>query len=70
MDDNDEILYCGTSTGDIAKVLTGYSSDVKESELKRAPCLVGCFGRLKIKKGKVKTTYIAECYRQGIVYLP
>lgn len=65
MDDKDEILYCGTSTGDIAKVYFGYPEDASQLDPKRPPVLIGCFGKYIGKKVKMPTGCTAECYSQG-----
>ncbi|KAK6624062.1 hypothetical protein RUM44_010920 [Polyplax serrata] len=60
MDDKDEILYCGTSTGDVAKVYFGQNDE--QSETIRPPVLIGCFGKYIGKKAKMPTGCTAECY--------
>lgn len=65
MDEKDEIVYCGTSTGDVAKVYFGYPEDETILEPKRPPVLIGCFGKYKGKKSKSTTGSTADCYSQG-----
>lgn len=50
MDRNDEVLYCGTSTGDILKIRLNYHHDRDILDTVQRPIMVGCYGRLDEKK--------------------
>ncbi|KAL0278596.1 UNVERIFIED_CONTAM: hypothetical protein PYX00_000371 [Menopon gallinae] len=66
MDENDEILYCGTTTGDVAKVYFGYPDNVEIGEPRRPPALIGCFGKYIGKNGRTANGNTAACYSQGV----
>ncbi|KAF7267221.1 hypothetical protein GWI33_019550 [Rhynchophorus ferrugineus] len=61
--ERDEMLYCGTSTGDILKIRLNFHHDVEILEPVKTPCVVGCFARItkkKLRRGSV------DLYQQGV----
>ncbi|CAG9771369.1 unnamed protein product [Ceutorhynchus assimilis] len=65
MDGNerDEVLYCGTSTGDVLKIKLNFHHDLDIVEPVKTPCVVGCFARIskkKLRRGSV------DLYQQGV----
>ncbi|XP_050310647.1 cilia- and flagella-associated protein 52 [Anthonomus grandis grandis] len=65
MDGNerDEVLYCGTTTGDVMKVRLNFHHDMEILEPVRTPSVVGCFARItkkKLRRGSV------DLYQQGV----
>ncbi|XP_060519945.1 cilia- and flagella-associated protein 52 [Cylas formicarius] len=49
-DERDEVLYCGTTTGDVLKVRLNFHHDAEILEPTKTPCVVGCFAKITKKK--------------------
>ncbi|XP_019770665.2 cilia- and flagella-associated protein 52 [Dendroctonus ponderosae] len=61
--ERDEMMYCGTTTGDILKIRLNFHHDMEILEPVKTPCVVGCFARIskkKLRRGSV------DLYQQGV----
>ncbi|XP_066256318.1 cilia- and flagella-associated protein 52 [Euwallacea similis] len=61
--EQDDVMFCGTSTGDVLKIRLNFHQDVEILEPVKTPCVVGCFARItkkKLRRGSV------DLYQQGV----
>ncbi|KAL1517593.1 hypothetical protein ABEB36_001334 [Hypothenemus hampei] len=61
--ERDEVLYCGTTTGDVLKIRLNFHHDMEILVPVRTPCLTGCFAKIskkKLMRGSV------DLYQQGV----
>lgn len=63
IDENDEILYAGTMSGDIVKVRLNCDPDPNVVDRNKDPILLGCFGRHNAKRPPGKD---CEKYKNGV----
>lgn len=63
IDPEDDVAYCGTSSGDLVKISLGYSKD--EENVEPAPIVLGVFGKKAEKKKRVQV----ECYCLGKIQM-
>ncbi|KAL0107174.1 hypothetical protein PUN28_015593 [Cardiocondyla obscurior] len=54
VDEKDEIVYCGTSSGDIIKARLNLRDDVQCGEPSRLPVLIGCYSKITRNSRKMK----------------
>lgn len=66
MDRKDEILYCGTSTGDILKIRLNYHHDKEILDPIQRPIMIGCYARLDEKNIKAKPHERVKLYSMGV----
>ncbi|EFN62882.1 WD repeat-containing protein 16 [Camponotus floridanus] len=56
VDEKDEIIYCGTSSGDIINARLNLRDDLECGEsLARSPVMIGCYSKITRDKRKMKT---------------
>lgn len=63
INEQDNIMYVGTMSGDIVKIQLNCSEDLSAAEWKRQPVLIGCFARHNPKKSYGKD---CEKYMHGV----
>nr|CAD7432825.1 unnamed protein product [Timema monikensis] len=68
IDERDDFLFCGSTTGDIMKVKLNYSHDVRAHEPVKKPVLLGCYGKYGGKK-KLLSGEPSERFRNGVTAL-
>nr|CAD7446903.1 unnamed protein product [Timema bartmani] len=68
IDERDDFLFCGTTTGDIMKVKLNYSHDVRAHKPIKNPVLLGCYGKYGGKK-KLLSGEPCERFRNGVTAL-
>ncbi|XP_011860734.1 PREDICTED: cilia- and flagella-associated protein 52 [Vollenhovia emeryi] len=55
VDERDEIVYCGTSSGDIIKARLNLRDDLQRGEPARSPVMIGCYSKITRDPRKIKT---------------
>lgn len=63
IDQNDEMMYVGTMSGDVVKVRLNCHEDPNVIERDKAPVLLGCYGRHNPRKPPGKD---CEQYKNGV----
>ncbi|XP_014472241.1 PREDICTED: cilia- and flagella-associated protein 52 [Dinoponera quadriceps] len=54
VDEKDEIIYCGTSSGDIVKARTNLRYDLQCEKLACSPVMIGCYSKITRDPKKMK----------------